>query len=62
MPYPENPGPAAGLWGDLYASCFVRRKHPKLWEAMADLPDDEKRQIDDDAERIIQLFINELKT
>ena len=55
----SNPGPAAELWGNLYASCFARNKHPKLWKAMANLPDEEKHQIDEEAERIIQSFIDQ---
>jgi len=53
-----NSRPAAELWGNLYASCFARNKHPKLWKVMANLPDEEKHQIDEEAERIIQSFID----
>ena len=44
---------AAAIWGNVYIEVFARSKHPKLWEAMAALPDEEKSQIDDAAERVI---------
>jgi hypothetical protein len=48
---------AATLWADLYASVFARRRHEKLWAAMAALTTGEKWSIDEDAERIITEFL-----
>ena len=49
----DNQRAAEKLWCALSIATFGRARHAKLWAAMADLPDEEKHRIDDEAERII---------
>ena len=50
---------AEELWADLYLATFARSRHEKLWLAMADLSDEEKYRVDQDAEAIIARHLNE---